>query len=371
MPRHHYLPRFYLKEFTDPATPAGYQPYVWVRTPDQRWRKRGPANVAEKSGYYSFVDEEGVERQEIEKMFAQIESIAASIYRDPVSRERPLSFQHRWEFATFVAILQARIPVTIEHLQEHLAEVARRTLAIVQEVHRDDPAKWEAYKERLKRRAGVDLGDMPVDALDPARYKITASRIAALGFTLASIGEIGYLIAQMGWEFLVSRSGSYFITSDYPVGVVEPVSLTPSPGLTMRFVEITVPLSRTLALLCGWKAPGGTRWRLASENAIEQVNLRTALRARTVIAPTPAFPGSDRIVQAITAVQPQSEGPRVLHLPDKPGYLIELAWPKPSPVICPAIRPLLQAPPDAQTGRDEESSGSIPSQRGSKEKSRP
>lgn len=55
MPRHHYVPRFYLEEFTDPETPAGHEPYVWVRTPDQDWKKRAPEHVAEESGYYSFV----------------------------------------------------------------------------------------------------------------------------------------------------------------------------------------------------------------------------------------------------------------------------------------------------------------------------
>jgi hypothetical protein len=81
---------------------------------------------------------------------------------------------------------------------------------------------------------------------------------------------------------------------------------------------------------------------------IEQVNLRTALRARAAIASNAVFPGSDRIVQAITAVRPQPEKPRVLHLPDKPGYLIEIAWPKPSPDIHPAIRPLLSPPENLQ-----------------------
>lgn len=370
MPRHHYVPHFYLEEFTDPETTPGHEPYVWVRTPDHDWKKRAPVNVAEESGYYSFVDEQGVERQDIEEMFAQIESIAASIYRDPILRERPLTFQHRWEFATFIAILLGRIPVTIEHFQEHMAEVARKMLAIVQEVHRDNPAKWEAYKQHLRQKAGVDLGDLPVDALDPAKYKITASRVAALGLTLASVGEIGYLIAQMGWEFLVSRSEGYFITSDYPVGVINPAALTLNPGLAMRSVELTLPLSRTVALLGGWNAPGSTRWKLASEDVIEQVNLRTALRARVVIASKPVFPGADKIVKAITDVQSEAAAPKTLHLPDQPGYLIELGWPKPSPSILTEIRPLLPVSPTAQRTAVGRAQGSMLPGKGSQKRAR-
>ena len=39
----HYIPQFYLREFTDPETPNGYEPYVWVYEHEsKRWKKKSP-----------------------------------------------------------------------------------------------------------------------------------------------------------------------------------------------------------------------------------------------------------------------------------------------------------------------------------------
>ena len=53
----HYIPQFYLREFTDPETPNGYEPYVWVYEHEsKRWKKKSPKNIASKLDFYSFID---------------------------------------------------------------------------------------------------------------------------------------------------------------------------------------------------------------------------------------------------------------------------------------------------------------------------
>jgi len=53
---HHFLPKFFLKGFTDPDPPKGHTPFLWIYNfEERRWRKRSPANAAkktEKSGVF-------------------------------------------------------------------------------------------------------------------------------------------------------------------------------------------------------------------------------------------------------------------------------------------------------------------------------
>ena len=104
--KHHYLPQFYLQAFTDPDTPAGQEPYVWVhRAEDRTWERRAPVNVAAETDYYVFTDETGNESQEVEEAFGKVESVIAPLTREKIQRQRPLTAEERLEFAGFVALL--------------------------------------------------------------------------------------------------------------------------------------------------------------------------------------------------------------------------------------------------------------------------
>jgi len=81
LPKHHYIPRFYLDRFTDPDTPSNQQPYLWIHEPGVGWKKKSPENTAAQSGYYALPEESGADTEGVERMLAQAESIAASVLR--------------------------------------------------------------------------------------------------------------------------------------------------------------------------------------------------------------------------------------------------------------------------------------------------
>ena len=44
--KQHYVPQFYLREFLDPNTPPGQEPYVWVFSKDgKKKQRRAPKNI--------------------------------------------------------------------------------------------------------------------------------------------------------------------------------------------------------------------------------------------------------------------------------------------------------------------------------------
>ena len=107
----HYIPRFYLKEFTDPETPDSWEPYVWVyEHASKEWKKKSPKNIASKPDFYSFVDQKGEKRDEIEKGLSIIEGKTASIYRDKICNRQYLLNQEKATIAEFIVLMVTRVP---------------------------------------------------------------------------------------------------------------------------------------------------------------------------------------------------------------------------------------------------------------------
>jgi hypothetical protein len=83
----HFVPEFYLKGFTDPDTPAGHKPYLWIyKIDERRWRKRAPKNVATEPDYYTFMDRDGNRQDNVEGFLADLEGRTATVIRDSILR---------------------------------------------------------------------------------------------------------------------------------------------------------------------------------------------------------------------------------------------------------------------------------------------
>ncbi len=298
--KHHYLPQFYLQGFTDPDTPPGYEPYVWVhRAEDRTWERRAPVNVAAETDYYVFTDETGNESQEVERAFSQIESIMAPMIREKIQRQQFLTAEERLELAGFVALMFARVPGQIEHVGDFMAELAEKVAATYFQAWKEDPRRLEAFKQQYQEEMGEELGDVRPEDLNMEGISVTTKRPAALAMNLSGVTMTAQIIADMGWTFWLSSKPDYFVTSDFPFCLHNPKIPKDSiygPGLAHKHVEVTMPMSRDVAFMAGWLSQG-TRWRQAPRKIVEQMNYRAAMRAsRFLIAPRPTFPGADEIL---------------------------------------------------------------------------
>jgi len=106
--------------------------------------------------------------------------------------------------------------------------------------------------------------------------------------------ELRPVLQEMGWVFWEAIDPAYFITSSSPFHVAFPradESHAASHDLASRGVEITLPLSPRLVLHATWKRKGQL-WKTAGEDALNEVNGRTMLRAsRFLAAHKPQVPG--------------------------------------------------------------------------------
>jgi hypothetical protein len=308
--KHHYLPQFYLQGFTDPDTPQGHEPYVWVHRAEERtWERRAPVNVAAETNYYVFTDETGNESQEVEKAFGQIEGVVAPLIREKIQRQQSLTAEERLEFAGFVALMFARVPGQIEHAGNFMAEVLEKMTAMHLHVLREDPRRLEAFKQQYREEMGEELPDLRPEDLTMEGIRVTTKTPAALAMNLSAVTMNAQIIADMGWTFWLSSKPDYFVTSDFPFCLHDPTIPKDSiygPGLGFKRVEVTMPITREIAFIAGWLSQG-TRWRQAPRKIVEQMNYRAAMRAsRFLIAPKPTFPGVEHILGGSEEAEPST-----------------------------------------------------------------
>jgi hypothetical protein len=293
MAKHHYLPQFYLREFTDPDTPTGQEPYVWVHRPGSGWNKRAPKNVAAESGLYSLTNDEGNETEGLEQLLSRVESVAATVIRDKVMTRTSLTPEERGELSLFIAIMQARVPGQHEHIGEFLSEIGQKTLAALAYGAKEDPRGWEALKRRFEAKTGEKLpDDFGPEDLDPSHYQVTANPKVAVALSFTGIELVTRMVMDKGWRFLVSQTPNYFITSDYPFGIYDPVTEGTfyGPVLAAPKTEVSFPLSKGVVLFAGGEM-SGTEWQDAPERFVAQMNARTMMRASFLVSPKPTAVG--------------------------------------------------------------------------------
>lgn len=248
----HYIPRFYLREFTDPETPNGYEPYVWkYEHESKKWKKKSPKNIASKPDFYSFVDQKGKRRDEIEKGLSIIEGKTASIYRNKIYNRQYLSNQEKATIAEFIAFMVTRVPRFHNLIDSSMSEMVK----IVLEMYKARPEAFKKLKENYERDTEKKLPeDFDESCLDPSRYKIGATKSFILKM-MVSLSEIAKIIFSMTWVFFHTNEDAWFITSDSPFCMRNPKSNSQwyGHGLTYRDIELPIPLSKQICLLATWK----------------------------------------------------------------------------------------------------------------------
>ncbi len=301
---HHWLPRFYLAGFTDlNVPPPPYEPHLWVYYLEQRsWKKRSPRTLARRSGYYTITDANGKPSHDLETHLSRLEDQAATLIRTKIAAGRSLTDEERGAFAFFVASMFARVPSLHETWGKFLADVGTHVLALSHQMYSENPEAFEASKESYRQATGKDdLGDLRPEDLNPSFWRIETRHPATVAIAFSGIETFAQIVYQMGWTFVRAGVGNDFITSDTPVGVLNPKA-GPSlygHGLKYKDIEVTLSLTRELAFLASWHNEG-VRWTPpAPERLVKQVNMRAMLPARQfLVAAKSTFSGSEYLLHS-------------------------------------------------------------------------
>jgi hypothetical protein len=102
--RQHIIPKCYLKQFVDPHTPTGQEPYVWIfDRGSKKGKKRAPRNILTETDLYTFSGKDGTKNYSLENSLAQIESDYASLFEQKIGQHLPLDAREHLVLCAFVA----------------------------------------------------------------------------------------------------------------------------------------------------------------------------------------------------------------------------------------------------------------------------
>ncbi len=276
--RHHYLPKFYLAGFTHSGD---VEDALWVLDAKEgrQWQSR-PAGVAFERDLYR-VDAPGVAPDAVEHAFSQFEGQAATVLRGVIQSKRMPEGDYFGVLLNLVAFMAVRIPA----LRNRFAEGLSKALKMAMQVRVETPERWTALLQRL-REEGKEIAESPYEDMkafiEKDAYSIEFPSNWFLPYLFESIKTILPFLAQRNWTLAIAQEGS-FICSDRPVALawtVPPSAFWP-PGHGLANTELTMPLSRELALLARFE---GMPERLeANRQSVATINSRTGMYAERLI----------------------------------------------------------------------------------------
>jgi hypothetical protein len=106
--KQHYVPQCYLREFVDPRTPSGQEPYVWAFSKDGKVKeKRPPKNLFRETDLYT-LNIHGTKDYRIERSLSALEGEYAGVVRNKIKRHLPLSEEEHITVCAFVVAMMQR-----------------------------------------------------------------------------------------------------------------------------------------------------------------------------------------------------------------------------------------------------------------------
>jgi hypothetical protein len=225
----HIIPQCYLKQFVDPDTPPGQEPYVWIfDRGSRRGKKKAPKNILTETDLYTFNGRDGGKNYVLEKNLSQIENGYASVFEKKISRRVPLAASEHVVLCAFVAAMLQR---TLKQ-KENIEGFFDRLIAATEKIER---------AHDLPPKRSLELKQAKDDA-----HKVSIVR---------SVPEIANVLVKMNLAFLCANGRGSFITSDAPCFLFNSElqwQRVYAPGLGQKDVEVRMPLSPEISVTFTW-----------------------------------------------------------------------------------------------------------------------
>jgi len=291
--RHHYLPKFYLKGFTNPLLRKQII-YIYEKG-NPIIRKSSPVNAAVIKGYYSLdSDKSNIDSETIEKTISLIETTSVPIIKK-INIKKDLTHEEKELFSIFLSCMFTRVP-TFRNWTEKVTAIALKTWL-----------KFIASNEKtlsrfinqliIEKNINFDYSIEKLQnfLLDDNKYEICVSPQLSLDFLLLGL-KLAPIFSKMNWAFLEATENYKFLTSDNPVYYIDPtVSSHKNVGLLNKNVIVFFPISKELILYASWKNFSG--YKRSTNKEIKGINKNTIIFANRFIFSPQLSNGINKIVQ--------------------------------------------------------------------------
>ena len=248
--QHHYLPRFYLDGFCDPAVLGREgKSVIWVYEKGKSVRRSIPGKEARERDFYA-LEKDGARDIQVEEWLGTVEQHVAPVIRRLRDVRYELSPAEREWVAVFVGTMHMRTPAGRKLMETRVGPAASRA---IKEAAKDLDAFRSLFQSiSIPVDPDFDLEDVRKGILE-GRGDIISER---LDFKLASMIHVGRMEAEMllgfDWQVVHADGSEFFLTSDNPVVSAlweqEGGMTYFHMGFDVPGVDIFFPLDRTLCL---------------------------------------------------------------------------------------------------------------------------
>jgi hypothetical protein len=297
--RHHFVPRFYLRHFSDHKKRVR----MYARGTKRKPEVTSVNNAAVESGFYTIAEETGDESQRVEHLLSIIEGLAKAAIGRILKGQFPPDIEDRSNLSLFMALQMLRTP---EHRRSYEAMVDYGQKVMFE--------GWtpDFARERLKEK-GIEPTDEAVAEImdlveNPDKYRFVPHQNEHIKIMLNVATKVAPVIAERSWLLGHCRRAA-FVTSDHPVvWRSEPNEMSKYMGVGVgNAEEVYFPLDRrhVLAMALPDALPDGMVMELIEDNVLFVNSLEAAYSHKWVYQ----HPDDDEIDDLI---------------PDKPRPLMEI-----------------------------------------------
>ena len=262
--KHHYLPQFYLREFSLDGR--------GIFQINKRTGRFYGAQIKDTAAIRDFheIDGDDVEDpQALEKKLAQVEGALAQGL-GPLASEGLTNAEARSAAIQFLALMRLRVPAVKAHIVKHLEATVRATAKIL-ERQGNFPKPPDGLEKLLK--------------VDSLQISIANWKCLEQMFRMAVEPDVLAILKGMRGTLYKAPFGTSFITSDQPVAFFHSGEGLPfgyGVGPITPGVEITLPMSSRLLLHLENTKLSDTEV-LATTDQVNEFNRRTIVMADTYI----------------------------------------------------------------------------------------
>ncbi len=248
--RHHYLPQFYLKGFSQDQ----HHLHLFDKkaaSSDVSFRYQTTEKIAFENNLYTYRTR-SKKKETLEDFFCQIEGMASRVI-SKLEKKQDITPRQRGHLSLFVALLWFRTPTwkaeTLGAQEELVEKVMRMKFRFPQQKE-----LMRAFlKIKGKNPTEAELDDLVDFAVNPKRSKVVIDFPPEYWIKqmLELANDIYIYLAHCEWEIKHAVKRYAFLTSDHPVLLIP--SEKPHPfygiGLLTPGVKKTVPLTADLYLV--------------------------------------------------------------------------------------------------------------------------
>jgi Protein of unknown function (DUF4238) len=300
--RHHYVPQFYLRGFTDEDD------RFWVYEKGKETpRVQTPLNTAIIGRFYTFNAADGTPTDELERRFAELEDRMRPILEQWKQARATVQPAHMETAVAFLSFMHTRVPSAVRQAREIHSAFAIGMM----KAYAENPKAFRMIHEKYRRETGNH--ELPFETLlDHARhleerFSVDANEKPAMLEMLRSTMAVPYELVKFGWTLCRAARGSTFITSDGPFTAFSRRGdkALVGAGFGLPNAEVSFPVSPEVCLLL--RRGVGDGRMVVGKKFVAEINKRTAFHAQRIVIARYASQATARLVRraSITLNRPR------------------------------------------------------------------